>query len=911
MKVNLKALIGRLNDPCRSALEGAAGLCLSRTNYDVEIEHLLLKLMEAADSDLARILRQYEIDPSRLSKDITRALDRLKTGNSRTPALSPRIPQLVEDAWLLASVDFGASKIRSGHLVLALLANEDLSRLAREVSKEFANVSVESLRKNLADITAGTAEDKAAVALGAPSTGAGVAGESAATPGKTQALDQYTVDLTAKARKGAIDPVLGRDFEIRQVIDILTRRRQNNPIMTGEAGVGKTAVVEGFALRIAKGDVPEPLKNVSVRTLDLGLLQAGAGVKGEFENRLKSVIDEVKASAQPIILFIDEAHTMIGAGGQAGQNDAANLLKPALARGELRTLAATTWAEYKKYFEKDAALARRFQVVKVEEPTEEQGIVMMRGLVESLENHHKVRILDEAVEDSVRLSHRYIPGRQLPDKSVSVLDTACAKVAIGQGATPAAIEDSQRVIDQLTVEIGVLEREAATGGDHEERLGEARAAKTAEEEKLSQLKLQWDKEKGIITRIRDLRKQLESHAVAKSKAASGGDGAAKAAKAAASAATEDVAGSAAAVDVDGLRAELNRLNKELEEAQGETPMMQACVTSQSIAEVISGWTGIPVGKMLADEINTVLTLKGRLEKRVIGQSHALEAISQRIRTARANLTDPRRPVGVFILVGPSGVGKTETAVTLADTLYGGERNMVTINMSEYQEAHTVSSLKGSPPGYVGYGEGGVLTEAVRRKPYCVVLLDEVEKAHPDVMELFFQVFDKGTLEDGEGREIDFKNTVILLTSNVATDTIMKLCADPETLPSPEGLTEAIRPELIKAFKPALLGRMVVVPYYPISDSVMRQIITLQLGRIAKRLEENHGASFSYDEAVVTEVSSRCKEVESGARNADHILTRSLLPEMSGEFLSRMASGQTIKRVHVGVGDSGQFRYEFS
>ena len=911
MKVNLKALIGRLNDPCRSALEGAAGLCLSRTNYDVEIEHLLLKLMEAADSDLARILRQYEIDPSRLSKDITRALDRLKTGNSRTPALSPRIPQLVEDAWLLASVDFGASNIRSGHLVLALLANEDLSRLAREVSKEFANVSVESLRKNLADITAGTAEDKAAVALGAPSTGAGVAGESAATPGKTQALDQYTVDLTAKARKGAIDPVLGRDFEIRQVIDILTRRRQNNPIMTGEAGVGKTAVVEGFALRIAKGDVPEPLKNVSVRTLDLGLLQAGAGVKGEFENRLKSVIDEVKASAQPIILFIDEAHTMIGAGGQAGQNDAANLLKPALARGELRTLAATTWAEYKKYFEKDAALARRFQVVKVEEPTEEQGIVMMRGLVESLENHHKVRILDEAVEDSVRLSHRYIPGRQLPDKSVSVLDTACAKVAIGQGATPAAIEDSQRVIDQLTVEIGVLEREAATGGDHEERLGEARAAKTAEEEKLSQLKLQWDKEKGIITRIRDLRKQLESHAVAKSKAASGGDGAAKAAKAAASAATEDVAGSAAAVDVDGLRAELNRLNKELEEAQGETPMMQACVTSQSIAEVISGWTGIPVGKMLADEINTVLTLKGRLEKRVIGQSHALEAISQRIRTARANLTDPRRPVGVFILVGPSGVGKTETAVTLADTLYGGERNMVTINMSEYQEAHTVSSLKGSPPGYVGYGEGGVLTEAVRRKPYCVVLLDEVEKAHPDVMELFFQVFDKGTLEDGEGREIDFKNTVILLTSNVATDTIMKLCADPETLPSPEGLTEAIRPELIKAFKPALLGRMVVVPYYPISDSVMRQIITLQLGRIAKRLEENHGASFSYDEAVVTEVSSRCKEVESGARNADHILTRSLLPEMSGEFLSRMASGQTIKRVHVGVGDSGQFRYEFS
>jgi type VI secretion system protein VasG len=911
MKVNLKSLIGRLNDTCRGALEGAAGLCLSRTNYDVEIEHLLLKLMEAADTDLARVLRQYEIDPSHLSRDITRALDRLKTGNSRTPALSPRIPQWVEDAWLLASVDFGASRVRSGHLVLALLAHEDLSRLAREISKEFVNISVESLRKNLGEITSGTAEDKVAVALGAPSASGGAAGEGGAAPGKTQALDQYTVDLTAKARKGAIDPVLGRDFEIRQVIDILTRRRQNNPIMTGEAGVGKTAVVEGFALRIAKGDVPEPLKNVSVRTLDLGLLQAGAGVKGEFENRLKSVIEEVKASPQPIILFIDEAHTMIGAGGQAGQNDAANLLKPALARGELRTLAATTWAEYKKYFEKDAALARRFQVVKVEEPTEEQGIVMMRGLVESLENHHKVRILDEAVEDSVRLSHRYIAGRQLPDKSVSVLDTACAKVAIGQAATPAAIEDSQRRIDQLTVEIGVLEREAITGQDHEERLGEAKASKAAEEEKLAKLKLQWDQEKGVITRIRDLRARLEAHAVAKSKAASGGDGAAKSAKASASATADDAAAPSAAVDVDGLRAELNRLNKELDGIQGETPMMQACVTSQSIAEVISGWTGIPVGKMLADEINTVLTLKSRLEQRVIGQSHALEAISQRIRTARANLTDPRRPVGVFILVGPSGVGKTETAVTLADTLYGGERNMVTINMSEYQEAHTVSSLKGSPPGYVGYGEGGVLTEAVRRKPYCVVLLDEVEKAHPDVMELFFQVFDKGMLEDGEGREIDFKNTVILLTSNVATDTIMKLCADPETLPSPEGLTEAIRPELIKTFKPALLGRMVVVPYYPITDSVMRQIIKLQLGRIAKRLEENHGAEFSYDDSVVAEVSSRCKEVESGARNADHILTRSLLPEMSGEFLSRMASGEAIERVHVKVGDGGQFRYEFS
>ena len=911
MKVNLKSLIGRLNDTCRSALEGAAGLCLSRTNYDVEIEHLLMKLLEASDTDLARILRQYEIDSGRLSKDVTRALDRLKTGNARTPALSPRVPQLVEDAWLLASVDFGSAKVRSGHLVLALLANEDLARLAREVSKEFVNISVESLRNNLADICAGTAEDKAAMSLGA-SVPAGTHGEAGAPMGgKTQALDQYTVDLTDKARKGKIDPVLGRDFEIRQVIDILTRRRQNNPIMTGEAGVGKTAVVEGFALRIAKGDVPGPLKNVAVRTLDLGLLQAGAGIKGEFENRLKSVIEEVKASPQPIILFIDEAHTMIGAGGQAGQNDAANLLKPALARGELRTLAATTWAEYKKYFEKDAALARRFQVVKVEEPTEEQAIIMMRGLTESLENHHKVRILDEAVEDSVRLSHRYISGRQLPDKSVSVLDTACSKVAIGQGATPAAIEDAQRRIDQLTVEISVLEREAITGQNHQERIDELRAANASEEERLGRLMTQWDKEKEIITQIHDVRTRLESHVAAKARPA-GGDGAARAAQATASAsAAAETSAASAPVDVEALRAELTRLNQDLEKVQGEAPMMQACVTSQSIAEVISGWTGIPVGKMLADEINTVLTLKERLEQRVLGQSHALEAISQRIRTARANLTDPRRPIGVFLLVGPSGVGKTETAVTLADIMYGGERNMVTINMSEYQEAHTVSSLKGSPPGYVGYGEGGVLTEAVRRRPYSVVLLDEVEKAHPDVMELFFQVFDKGMLEDAEGREIDFKNTVILLTSNVATDMIMKMCADPETLPSPEGLNEAIRPELIKVFKPALLGRMVAVPYYPISDSVMRQITKLQLGRIARRLEENHGAEFSYDESVITEIGNRCKEVESGARNVDHILTRTLLPEMSGEFLSRMASAQAISRVRVSVDPAGKFQYEIA
>jgi type VI secretion system protein VasG len=928
MAVNLKALIDRLNENSRSALQNAAGLCLSRTNYEVEPEHFLLKLLESTDADIARIFRRYEISHARVAKDLAQALDRLKTGNARTPSLSPRLPQWIEEAWLLASVDYNSTRIRSGHLLLALLASDTLARIAREISKEFASISVESLKKDLLSIVSGSSEDGGASTADTEAA----AGEAAAIgAGKTKALDQFTVDLTARARAGQIDPVLGRDFEIRQVVDILTRRRQNNPILTGEAGVGKTAVVEGFALRIARSDVPDPLKNVAVRTLDLGLLQAGAGIKGEFENRLKSVIEEVKGSAQPIIVFIDEAHTMIGAGGTAGQNDAANLLKPALARGELRTIAATTWAEYKKYFEKDAALARRFQVVKVEEPDEEKAIAMMRGLTESLENHHKVRVLDEAVAEAVKLSHRYITGRQLPDKSVSVLDTACARVAIGQGAIPAAVEDGERRVTQLATETSALERESATGVDHSERIAALKAAKVAEETRLAELRAQWEKERQIIEQMREIRSQLEANALKRS-AGAGGNGQGDAAKAAVassvaaavapattsigsaegtSAQAEGSTATETTVDVAALKTKLAQLNEELRQIQGEQPLMQAVVNSQTIADVISGWTGIPIGKMLTDEIQTVLSLKDRLEQRVIGQSHALEAIAQRIRTARAGLTDPRRPVGVFLLVGPSGVGKTETALTLADTLYGGERNLVSINMSEYQESHTVSSLKGSPPGYVGYGEGGVLTEAVRRKPYSVVLLDEVEKAHPDVMELFYQVFDKGMLEDGEGREIDFKNTVILLTSNTATDTVMKLCADPETRPQPESLVEAIRPELIKVFKPALLGRMVVVPYYPISDEVMREIIKLQLQRIGKRLEENHGADFVYDPQVIDQVASRCKEVESGARNVDHILTRSLLPEMSGEFLSRMATGSGVSRVHVGVGEGGKFQYQIS
>lgn len=926
MNVNLKSLVARLNDVTRNALEGAAGLCLSRTNYDVEIEHILYKLLEQDDTDLHKICKHYEVNIDRLNKDVTTALDRLKSGNSRTPGLSDRITEWLQDGWLLASVDFGAARVRSGHLILALIGKDSYARIARDISKEFAHISPEDLQSKLPDITADSAEARDAMSLGETggvSDGAPVA---SGVPGKTKSLDQFTEDLTAKAAAGKIDPVLGRDFEIRQIVDILTRRRQNNPILTGEAGVGKTAVVEGFALRIHQGDVPDPLKNVSVRSLDLGLLQAGAGIKGEFESRLKGVIDEVKSSPQPIIMFIDEAHTMIGAGGAAGQNDAANLLKPALARGELRTIAATTWAEYKKYFEKDAALARRFQVVKVEEPDEAKAIAMMRGIADKMEEHHNVRILDEAIVECVKLSHRYISGRQLPDKSVSVLDTACAKVAIGQGATPASVEDATRRIQNLTSEIDALERELVTGAEHEDRVAELKALRATTEEELAKLNEQWEKEKGLVDQIRNIRFKLEmsrhegklADAVAATAAAPAESAAAATAEA--DGAIGDDGGATAAApapevakpaDTEFLKTELKRLNAELKEIQGEDPLMQPVVTGQSVAEVISGWTGIPIGKMVADEINAVLNLSTTLRERVLGQDHALEAISQRIRTSRAGLTDPKRPIGVFLLVGTSGVGKTETALALAESLYGGERNLISINMSEYQEAHTVSSLKGSPPGYVGYGEGGVLTEAVRKKPYSVVLLDEVEKAHPDVMELFFQVFDKGVLEDGEGREIDFKNCIILLTSNVGTDTIMKLCADPDTMPEPEGIVEAIKPELNTAFKPALLGRLVTVPFYPINDQIMRLIIKLQLGKIKNRISDNHGAQFSYDDSVIETVAKRCTDVDSGARNVYNILTGTMLPDMSGEVLSRMASGQGITSVHVSVGDNENFVYQIT
>ncbi len=908
MAVNLKSLIAKTNDTTRKALEGAAGLCLSRTHYDIEIEHYLTKLLDDQDNDVHRILKHYGVDKSRLTGELNRALDKLKTGNARTPSFSPSLVKLLSTAWTIGSLDFGAGQVRSGFTLLALLSDDELSRIVREFSRELLVIQPEALKRELANIAAGSPEEAAAASAAAPTAGTGAP---AAGTGKTPNLDQFTVNLTENARVGKIDNVLGRDSEIRQIVDILMRRRQNNPILTGEAGVGKTAVVEGFALRVAHGDVPPPLKNVIVRTLDLALLQAGAGIKGEFENRLKGLIEEVKKSPIPIILFIDEAHTMIGAGGQAGQNDAANLLKPALARGELRTIAATTWSEYKKYFEKDPALARRFQVVKVEEPTESVCMVMLRGIVGALEKHHKVRILDEGVAAAVRLSHRYLAGRQLPDKAVSVLDTACARLALGQNAIPSALEDLTRTLDDLEVQERVLRRETATGTDHSERIELVVQQKTNVSKMLEEMQAKWDKTKGLVEQIRDIRTQLEKQADATHKV--GGvaiaNGAPVAsASAAAAAAASPVAVSESAGDGIAMRQKLAELTSELATVQGENALMQVCVDAQIVGQVISGWTGIPLGKMIKDEIGTVLELDRHLGKRVIGQDYSLKLISQRIQTGRASLDDPGKPLGVFMLVGPSGVGKTETALTLADLLYGGEHNLITINMSEFQEAHTVSTLKGSPPGYVGYGEGGVLTEAVRRRPYSVVLLDEVEKAHPDVLELFYQVFDKGQMEDGEGREIDFKNTIIILTTNACTDQLAKLTADPETMPSPEGIMKAIKPELNKIFKPAFLGRMVTIPYYPIRDENLKRIIELKLGKIKRRMLENHKIHLLYDGAVIEEVAKRCTEVESGARNVDNILTNTLLPDVSRQLLTSIAEGRKMVSVTVGIGPDGAFQY---
>ena len=879
MNVDLRSLIAKLNPTVRNAVEGAAGLCLSRTHYNVEIEHFLLKALESSDTDLAYILKHYHVNRSRLSDELTASIDSLKSGNARTPALSPELVKMLTFGWTLGSLEYGASAIRTGHAVLALVTDEDLRRVVDDFSKELQHVSPEDLRKDFATIVGASIEETGVRGVNAPS------GEQSGTTrpgGKTPNLDQFTINLTERALQGRLDPVLGRDAEIRQVVDILTRRRQNNPILVGEAGVGKTAVVEGFAQRVAAGDVPGPLRGVTIRTLDLALLQAGAGVKGEFENRLKGLIEEVKNSTTPLILFIDEAHTMIGAGGPAGQGDAANLLKPALARGELRTIAATTWSEYKKYFEKDPALARRFQLVKVEEPSEQSCMVMMRGIVDSLEKHHGVRILDEGVFSAVRLSNRYLPDRQLPDKAVSVLDTACARLSLSQNATPAMIEDAIRTLDDLAVQTRVLQRESAVGADHSERMAEITRRRSETEDRLATLRVRWEQEREIVARVRALREKIENQV-----GSAEGNGAGESAE---------------------LRTQLDQLTRQLEAIQGESPLMPVTVDGILVGQVISGWTGIPVGKMLKDDLSAALEMERHLQRRIIGQNHALEIISHRIRTSKAGIEDPNKPVGVFLLVGPSGVGKTETALTISDLLYGGEQNVITINMSEFQEPHTVSTLKGSPPGYVGYGEGGVLTEAVRRRPYSVVLLDEIEKAHPDVLELFFQVFDKGRMEDGEGREIDFKNCVIILTTNAGTDTIMKLTADPETTPSHVGLVKALKPELDKVFKPAFLGRMFIIPYFPVRDEALKSIVRLKVGKIENRLRDSHRTRLFVDEAVIDAIAARCTEVESGARNVDNILTNTVLPALSRMLLESLVSGERPVAIRVELRDDGDFSY---
>jgi type VI secretion system protein VasG len=910
-QVDLKQLVQKLNNSCRRALEAAAGACVSRTNYNVEIEHWLGKMLDEPSGDLAAVCRRFEIDTSRLSGRITRAIDQFKTGNSRPPALSPDLVRLVREGWLIGSIEFGETAIRSGHLLCALLSDDALSRIAHDISPEFEKIKLDELRKEFPNLVAGSSESGEAVA---DSSRPGQAKPAQATgPTKTQALDQFTIDLTERARRGDIDPVLGRDAEIRQIVDILMRRRQNNPILTGEAGVGKTAVVEGFAARVASGDVPPPLRTAAVRTLDLGLLQAGAGIKGEFENRLKSVIEETKASPTPIILFIDEAHTLIGAGGAAGQGDAANLLKPALARGELRTIAATTWAEYKKYFEKDAALARRFQAIKVEEPAEENAVAMLRGLVRMLETHHGVRILNEAVVDAVKLSSRYISGRQLPDKAVSVLDTTCARIGLSQSATPAAIEDCKRRIDHLKLSIEILEREAATGSAHEEALRELAEQKEQTERESNQLNERWNQEKELVAEVQKIALRLEGHNGAPAAAQSNSNSTTFADRSGGETANNaaPLAAEISPAEREQLRSQLADRRAALRSLQGEAPLVYPFVDSTAVAATIAAWTGIPVGRMLRDEINTVLNLKQLMEQSIVGQSHALEAISRRIRTSRANLSDPRTPIGVFLLAGTSGVGKTETAITLANLLYGGEQNMTVINMTEFKEEYRVSALIGSAPGYVGFGEGGVLTEAVRRKPYSVVLLDEMEKAHPSVQEIFYQVFDKGMLRDGEGRDIDFKNTVIIMTTNAGSDLVKSLCSDPDTAPDPSAFAAAIFPELLKSFKPPFLGRLTIVPYYPLSDEIMKRIIHLKLGKVARRVRENHRAEFDYAPQVVESIAQRCTEVDTGARNVDHILSGTLLPELSSEVLSHMGQGTAFKRIEVQADAAGRFKYSVS
>ncbi|WP_448213863.1 type VI secretion system ATPase TssH [Colwellia sp. MEBiC06753] len=896
-EISRVSLFGKLNPLAYKAVEGATVYCKLRGNPYVELVHWFQQILQLQDSDLHKIIQHFDIDPARLAKDLTDALDALPRGASAISDLSSHIEESIERGWVYGSLVFGDSKVRMAYITLGMLKTRDLRNALLSISSEFNKIKAEQLGDELNSIVAGSPEDSQGATDGsnlAAGSEPGTASDAMAPAqmGKQEALAQFTTDMTEQVRKGELDSIIGRDEEIRQLIDILMRRRQNNPILTGEAGVGKTAVVEGFAHRIVRGDVPPSLKDVKLLSLDIGLLQAGASMKGEFENRLKQVIEEVKSSPTPIIMFIDETHTLVGAGGAAGTGDAANLLKPALARGELRTIGATTWAEYKKHIEKDPALTRRFQVVKVDEPSEEKAILMLRNIAGMLEKHHHVEMLDEAIEAAVKLSHRYIPARQLPDKAVSLIDTAAARVAVSQFATPAELEDCKQRIENLKVEQSVLYKEATIGLINQSRIDNVAECLAFELEKANELEQKWQSEKEVVDAVLESRRKLKELLQEQN----------------------DSKDSESPIDnaeaITQAQVELNEHYASLSKLQGESPLILPSCDAQAVSSVVADWTGIPVGKMVSDEINTVLNLPNILKERVIGQDHSMEMIAKRIQTSRAGLDNPNKPIGVFMLCGPSGTGKTETALALAEALYGGEQNVITINMSEFQEAHTVSTLKGAPPGYVGYGEGGILTEAVRRKPYSVVLLDEVEKAHSDVHEIFFQVFDKGVMEDGEGRLIDFKNTLILLTSNVGSDLIMNMCKDPDLMPEPDGIVKALREPQLQVFPAALLGRIVSIPYYPLSDAMISAITRLQLDRIKQRVEKGKGIAFNYDDSVVDLVVSRCTELESGGRMIDSILTNTLLPEVSHRFLNNMLEGKPLSKVEVRA-ENGEFHYQIT
>ncbi|MCO8144954.1 type VI secretion system ATPase TssH [Rhodovulum tesquicola] len=906
--IKRKELVGKLNPVCLKAFSAAAQAAKARGNPYVELVHFVAELVRSPKSDFEILLRSAGVDFARLEADITRAMDALPHGAGAVEEFSDHIFRAIQEAWSLGQLEYGDEAVRSAYLLLAGLNTPVIEALLYKISLEFDRIDPRDMGGQLDALLPDSVEGMGA--------GPEQAAAKKAAPGGQSALAQFSTNLTERARAGRIDPVVGRDMEIRQIIDILMRRRQNNPILTGEAGVGKTAVVEGFAQRLARGDVPPSLKGVQLHLLDVGLMKAGASVKGEFEKRLRAVIEEVHSSDVPIILFIDEAHTLIGAGGAAGTGDAANLLKPPLARGELRTVAATTWSEYKQYIEPDPAFTRRFQVVNVAEPSEEAAVRMCRGVAGVLERHHKVEILDEALEASVQLSHRYIPARQLPDKAISLLDTACARVAVSQHATPAAVEDIDRRLAALRIEQGIAEREAAIGIDTEKRMKGILAALAEAEAEFAAANARWEAEKALVDEVLDLRAELRGGGAALDQTGAVGH---MAPEAAASEAGEEAApADEAAPPPPPMMTEAERAERlaalkakmaELAEQQGESPLILPSVDRNAVASVVQDWTGIPTGRMVASQTERAIHLPEILGQRVVGQDHAMAMISNRIQTAYAGLAATDKPIGVFLLCGPSGVGKTETALALADALYGGEQNLLSFNMSEFQEAHTVSTLKGAPPGYVGYGKGGVLTEAVRRRPYSVVLFDEVEKAHADIHEVFFQVFDKGMMDDSEGRRIDFKNTLILLTSNVGTDEIMAMTEDGKVHADLDDLTAALRAPLLRVFPPALLGRLVTIPYYPLSDAALELIAGFKLKSIAKRLRKGHDADLVIGEGTMDLIKARCIEIESGGRMIDAILTNTLLPELSRQILNRTLDGSTLARVTV-TGSAEGFAYAF-